>query len=159
MAQSVITTVTKPTPYSDSTHFSDHFAYHITFPFVIMWQSGSCQAHRTATTLLGTWPRAPSCDCQPHHVIVGLTLYLPFTLLANILLPSPLLLSSTFNLYSHSTMFSPLLLSWSPLPFATLPILQFTVLPIIPTPQLTLLSTSLCHCSHHIQHSLLTPIP
>ena len=28
--------VTKPTPYSNSTHFSDHFAYHITFPFVIM---------------------------------------------------------------------------------------------------------------------------
>ena len=29
-------TVTKPTPYSDSTHFSDHFAYHIALPFVIM---------------------------------------------------------------------------------------------------------------------------
>ena len=27
--------VTKPTPYSNSTHFSDHFAYHIAFPFVI----------------------------------------------------------------------------------------------------------------------------
>ena len=28
-------TVTKPTPYLNSTHFSNHFAYHITFPFVI----------------------------------------------------------------------------------------------------------------------------
>ena len=28
--------VTKPTPYSNSTHFSDHFAYHITFSFVVM---------------------------------------------------------------------------------------------------------------------------
>ena len=30
-----LASVTKPTPYSNSTHFSDHFAYHITFPFVI----------------------------------------------------------------------------------------------------------------------------
>ena len=27
--------VTKPTPYSDSSHFSGHFAYHIASPFVI----------------------------------------------------------------------------------------------------------------------------
>ena len=65
--------VTKPTPYSNSTHFSNHFAYHITFPFVITWRSGSCQAQRTATELLCTWPRAHSRDCQPHHVTVSLT--------------------------------------------------------------------------------------
>ena len=75
-------TVTKPTPYSNSTHFSDHFTYHITFPFVITWQSGSCQAHQTATTLLHTWPGAHSHDCQPHHMTVSLTPYVPFTLLA-----------------------------------------------------------------------------
>ena len=69
----VLGSVTKPTPYSDSTHFSDHFTYNIVFPFVIMWQSGSCQAHWTATMLLCTWPRACSCDCQPHHVTVSFT--------------------------------------------------------------------------------------
>ena len=138
--------VTKPTPYSNSTHFSGHFAYHIAFPFVITWQSGSCQAQQTATTLLCTWPRAHSCDSQSHSLIT-------FYLTCNTLLPSLLLLSSTFNLYSHSTIFSQPLLSWSSLPFATLPILWFTSLQTIPTPQLTLLSTTLCHHSHYIQHS------
>ena len=33
--------VTKPTPYLNSLHFSNHFAYHITFPLL----SHDCQAH------------------------------------------------------------------------------------------------------------------
>ena len=34
-------TVTKPPPYSNSTHFSDHFGYHIAFPLL----SCDSQAH------------------------------------------------------------------------------------------------------------------
>ena len=93
--------------------------------FVVTWQSGSCQAHWTTTMLLGTWPRASSCGSQPHHMTVSLTPYFTFYLTHNTLLPSPLLLSSTSNLYSHSMTYSQLLLyaDWATLcvPYSTLP--------------------------------------
>ena len=145
-------TVTKPTPYSNSTHFSDHFAYHITFPFIITWWSGSCQAHQTATMLLCTWPRAHSRDCQPHHVTVSLTLYLPFTLLAthSCLLHYYSALPLTFTLTPWCSLTFSLVCH---LYLATLPILQFISLPSIPTPHCTLLSGYLCHHSHYICHS------
>ena len=125
--------VTKPTPYSNSMHFSDHFAYHITFPFVITWWSGSCQAQRTATTLLRTWPRAYSCDCQPHHMTVSLALYLPFTLLAThscllhyySALPLTIILtpwhSLTFSLVCHLNLL-PLSIYYNSLPYQSFPL-------------------------------------
>ena len=76
-------------------------------------------AHMTKSSL--TWLSASSHDCQSRLLIT-------FYLTCNQLLSSPLLLRTTFNLYSHSTMLSQLLLSLSPLPFATLPILRFTTL-------------------------------
>ena len=92
------------------------------------------------------WLSASSRDSQSHLLIT-------FYLTCDILLSSPLLLSLTVNLHSHSMTFSHPLLSLSPLPFATLPILWFTTLPIIPTPCPTPLSNYLCHHSLHICHS------
>ena len=146
----VMDDVTKPTPYSDSTYFSNHFACHIAFPFVITWQSGSLNSHHTLPHMTKsslTWLSASSHDSHSHSLIT-------FYLTCDTLLPSPLLLIFTFNLYSHPTTFSHLLLSLSSLPFATLPILQFIPLPSIPTPQHTLLSDYLCHCSSYTHHSL-----
>ena len=152
-ANILLHSVTKPTPYSDSTHFSDHFAYHIAFlcyHMTVRLMSGSSNSHHalvhmTKSSLMSL--SASSHDSQSHSLST-------FYLTHDTLLSSPLLLSSTFNLYSHSMTFSHLLLSLSPQPFATLPILWFTPLPNIPTPQHTPLSTSLCHHSHYIQHSL-----
>ena len=101
-------------------------------------------AHMTKSSLM--WLSASSCDSQSHSLIT-------FYLTCNILLSSPLLLSITFNLYSHSTTLSQLLLSLSPLPFATLPILRFTSLQTILTLQPIPLSDYLCHHSLYIGHS------
>ena len=64
-------------------------------------------AHMTKSLL--TWLSASSHDSQSCSLIT-------FYLTCNTLLSSPLLLSFTFNLYSHSTTLSHLLLSLSPLP-------------------------------------------
>ena len=132
--------VTKPTPYSNSTHFSDHFAYHIIFSFVITWRSGSCQAHQITTTLLGTWPRATSHDSQPHHVTVSLTSLFTFNLVFSLhdtLSASPLCwLSYSMCALLYTTLFST---SWlqsvsicsflTLVPYSTLPysLLLFTL--------------------------------
>ena len=152
----MISVVTKPTPYLNSTNFFDHFAYYIAFlcyHMTVRVMSGSSNSHHapvhmTKSSLM--WLSASSHDSHSHSLFT-------FCLTHDTLLPSPVLLSTTFNLYSHSTTFSHLLLSLSPLPFATLPILQFTSLPTIPTPRHTLLSNYLCHHSHYIRHSLQTP--
>ena len=104
--------VTKPNSYSNSTHFSDHFAHHIAFlcyHVTVRLMLGSSDSHHapvhmTKSSLM--WLSASSCDCQSHFLIT-------FCLTCNTLLPSPLLLSSTFNLYSHSTTLSHLLFSLS----------------------------------------------
>ena len=45
--------VTKPAPYSNSTHFSDHFAYHITlslcYHVTVRLMSGSSNSHHAPT--------------------------------------------------------------------------------------------------------------
>ena len=66
--------VMKPTPYSNSPHFSDHFAYHIAFPLL----SHDCQAH---VRLLEQPPCSCAHDQEVIHMIVSLIFYLPFTLL------------------------------------------------------------------------------
>ena len=71
----------KTNPIFELLTFFRSFCLPYRFPFVVTWLSGSCQALWTATTLLCTWPRAHSHECQFHHVTVSLTLYLPFTLL------------------------------------------------------------------------------
>ena len=129
LPQNCLPCVTKPTPYSNSTHFSNHFAYHIAFPFVITWWSGSGQAHWTATMLFSTWLRAHSRDCQPHHMTVSLT-----SILTPWHTPTP---SLVCHLY-----LSPFSLYYNSLP-----------LPIIPTPCPTPLSNYLCHHSLYIHHS------
>ena len=58
-------TVTKPTPYSNSTHFSEHFAYHITFPLL----SRDGQAH---VRLFEQPPRSCAHDQELTHVTVSL---------------------------------------------------------------------------------------
>ena len=119
--------------------------YHVT----VRLMSGSSNSHHAPAHMTKssfTWLSASSHDSQSHSLIT-------FYLTCNTLLSSPLLLSSTFSLYSHSSTLSHLLLSLSPLPFAILLILWFISLQTIPTPQLTPLSTSLCHHSHYIQHS------
>ena len=86
--------------------------------------SGSMNSHHTPTHMtknLLTWLSASSCDSQSRLLIT-------FYLIHDTLLSSPLLLSIAFNLYSHSMTLSQLLLSLSPLPFVTLPILRFTTL-------------------------------
>ena len=118
--------------------------YHVT----VRLMSGSMNSHHTPQHMTKsslTWLSASSHDSQSHSLIT-------FYLTCDILLSSPLLLTFTFNLYSHSTTFSYLLLSLSPLPFATLPILQFIILPIVPTPCSTPLSDYLCHHSLYIHH-------
>ena len=57
--------VTKPTPYSNSTHFSDHFAYHIAFPLL----SRDGQAH---VRLSKQPPRSCAHDQELIHVTVSL---------------------------------------------------------------------------------------
>ena len=119
--------------------------YHVT----VRLMSGSSNSHHTPQHMTKSslmWLSASLCDSQSHSLIT-------FYLTCNTLLSSPLLLSITFNLYSHSTTLSHLLLSLSPLPFATLPILWFIPLPNIPTPQCTPSSDYLCHHSLYIHHS------
>ena len=58
-------TVTKPTPYSNSTHFSDHFAYHIAFPLL----SHDSQAH---VRLSEQPPRSCAHDQELIHMTVSL---------------------------------------------------------------------------------------
>ena len=142
----VLHAVTKPTSYSNSPNFSNHFAYHIAFlcyHVTVRLMAGSSNSHHTPVHMTRSslmWLLASSHDSQSHSLFT-------FYLTCNTLLPSPLLLSSTFNLCSHSMTLSHLLLSLSSLPFATLLILQFTPLPSILTPQCSLLSGYLCHHS------------
>ena len=91
---------------------------------MVRLMSGSMNSHHAPTHMTKSshmWLSASSCDSQSHLLIT-------FYLTCDTLLSSPLLLSITFNLYSHPMTLSQLLLSLSPLPFATLPILQFTTL-------------------------------
>ena len=71
--------VTKPTPYSDSTHFSDHFGYHITFPLL----SHDGQAH---VRLIEQPPRSCAHDQELAHVTVSLLTWQSVSLV-NYLLP------------------------------------------------------------------------
>ena len=87
--------------------------YHVT----VRLMSGSSDSHHTPAHMTKssfTWLSASSHDSQSHLLIT-------FYLTCNTLLSSPLLLSLVFNLYSHSTMLSHLLLSLSPLPFCHSP--------------------------------------
>ena len=58
-------TVTKPALYSNSTHFSDHFGYHIAFPL----SSRDGQAH---VRLNEQPPRSCAHDQELTHVTVSL---------------------------------------------------------------------------------------
>ena len=130
--------------------FCISYCLSLCYHMMVRLMSGSVNSHHapqhmTKSSL--TWLSASSHDSQSHLLIT-------FYLTCNTLLSSPLLPTFTFNLYSHSMMFSHLLLSLSPLPSATLPILWFTSLPIIPTPHPTPLSDYLCHHSLYTCHPL-----
>ena len=102
----------KTNPIFELYAFFRSFCIPYCLSFVVTWQSGSSNSHHTLvhmTKSLLMWLSASSCDSQSHSLIT-------FYLTHNILLPSSLLLSFTFNLYSHSMMLSYLLLSLSPLP-------------------------------------------
>ena len=111
--------------------------YHMT----VRLMSGSSNSHHAPTHMTKsslTWLSASSCDSQSHSLIT-------FYLTCNILLSSPLLLSFTFDLYSHSTTLSHLHLSLSPLPFCHSPYITIH---------------SLTNHSHSMTHSLIRlPLP